>query len=138
MHVARPYKGVFRDRIMCRSLASVDNSAVSLGHEHGDQFTCHTDARIRASRSASVLTGFPIGFQNRSSFVARFEFDTCCLHAIPSSSWLHLSCNGFVKLCALRVWESRRYLTQSRHLDTRNGSDRSRRVFRSHFICTSF
>lgn len=31
-----------------------------------------------------------------------------------------------------------RYLTQSRHLDTRNGSDRSRRVFRNHFICTSF
>ena len=60
------------------------------------------------------------------------------LQAILSSNWLRLSCNGFVKLCALRVWESRRYLTQSRHLDPRNGSDRSRRVFRSHFICTSF
>lgn len=50
---------------MCRSLASVDNSAVSLGHEHGDQFTCHTDARIRASRPAPRWDGgeFRPGFQ---------------------------------------------------------------------------
>lgn len=118
---------------MCRSLASVDNSAVSLGHEHGDQFTCHTDARIRASRPAPrwerVSSRVPMGFQNRPSFVA-FGFDTCCSACTPSSRAAGSVYRATIEprfreivrdVCALRVWGSRRYLTQSRHLDLRCG-----------------
>lgn len=97
---------------MCRSLASADNSAVvSLRHEHGDQLTCHTGARIRASEPEpwrEIRPSFN-GFQNRPSFV-RFgslwdSILVASLHAILSLEQLaafivQRSSHGSVKLCA--------------------------------------
>lgn len=135
MHVARPYKGVFRDRIMCRSLASADNSAVvSSGHEH--QLTCHTGARIRASEPRSVERDIRPRFQwlpKPTFFCASriaLGFDTCCF-LILSLSLEQLAAfiaQRFREIVCHEFGGDRPILTRSRHLDlrTRNGNDRSR------------
>lgn len=76
-----------------------------------------------------VSSRVPMGFQNRPSFVA-FGFDTCCSACTPSSRAAGSVYRATIEprfreivrdVCALRVWGSRRYLTQSRHLDLRCG-----------------
>ena len=109
MHVARPYKGVFRDRIMCRSLASVDNAAACRWkHEHwrlapvrrGQAHTCRdvTDPWIRGSTSGRRLGLHRIdtGFQwiPRATFfcaILALGFDTCCFLAPLRSLCNHLT-----------------------------------------------
>lgn len=69
------------------------------------------------------------GFPKPTSFVA-FGFDTCCSACTPSSRAAGFVYRATIEprfreivrdVCALRVWGSRRYLTQSRHLDLRCG-----------------
>lgn len=93
---------------------------------HGCTHPC-IQAAIRGTERVSTRS--PMGFQNRPSFVRTGSLSdsilvASLLHAILSSSWLRND-RATVKLCAmfvptsLGIGGSRRYLTQSRHLDLR-------------------